>query len=53
MDPAAYVLQNFDSGELPDVHDMIDRSIGAIEVWLKDGIDLAMNRANIVARAES
>ncbi len=53
MDPAAYVLQNFDGGELADVNDMIDRSIAAIEIWLKDGIDLAMNRANMSAKPTS
>jgi peptidyl-tRNA hydrolase, PTH1 family len=53
MDPAAYVLQNFDSGELLDARDMIDRSIAAIEIWLKDGIERAMNRANVSAKAES
>ena len=50
MDPADYVLHNFDAAELADVHDMIDRSIAAIEIWLKDGVDLAMNRANIAAK---
>jgi PTH1 family peptidyl-tRNA hydrolase len=46
MDPAAYVLQNFSTGEMADVDELIERTIGAIEIWLTSGIDLAMNRAN-------
>lgn len=50
MDPAAYVLQNFDAGESADVDELIDRTIAAVEVWLTSGIDLAMNRANAPGR---
>jgi PTH1 family peptidyl-tRNA hydrolase len=46
MDPAAYVLQNFTTGEMADVDDLIERTVSAIEIWLTSGIDLAMNRAN-------
>jgi PTH1 family peptidyl-tRNA hydrolase len=46
MDPAAYVLQNFDAGEQADVSELIDRSVAAVELWLTSGIDMAMNRAN-------
>jgi PTH1 family peptidyl-tRNA hydrolase len=46
MDPAAYVLQNFDAGEQADVTELIDRSVAAVELWLTSGIDMAMNRAN-------
>jgi PTH1 family peptidyl-tRNA hydrolase len=49
MDPAAYVLQNFDAGEQADVADLIDRSVAAVELWLTSGIDMAMNRANAPA----
>ena len=40
------MLQNFDAGEQADVTELIDRSVAAVEIWLRSGIDLAMNRAN-------
>jgi peptidyl-tRNA hydrolase, PTH1 family len=46
MDPAAYVLQDFDRGELPSVEALLDKAVRGAEIWLKDGIDLAMNRVN-------
>ena len=46
MDPAAFVLRPFDRDELPQVQDSIDRVVGAIEAWLREGIDIAMNRYN-------
>ncbi|MCX6019577.1 MAG: aminoacyl-tRNA hydrolase [Chloroflexi bacterium] len=46
MDPAAYVLQNFDAGERADVVELIDRAVAAVEIWLTAGIEPAMNRAN-------
>jgi PTH1 family peptidyl-tRNA hydrolase len=55
MDPAAYVLRRFDLDELSVVNPTVDRAVKAVEVWLTDGIDTAMNRYNgsveeIVAR---
>lgn len=46
MDPAAYVLQDFQNEELPVVEEMIERSLSAIETYLIDGIDIAMTRFN-------
>ncbi len=46
MDPAAYVLRRFDQDELATVQPTIDRAIKAIETWITDGIDTAMNRYN-------
>lgn len=46
MDPAAYVLRPFDRDELPQVQDSIERVVGAVETWLREGIDTAMNRYN-------
>jgi PTH1 family peptidyl-tRNA hydrolase len=46
MDPAAYVLRRFDQEELPIVTPAVDRVIKTLEVWLTEGIDIAMNRYN-------
>lgn len=46
MEPAAYVLQDFQKEELPVVEEIIDRSVSAIETYLIDGIDIAMTRFN-------
>jgi PTH1 family peptidyl-tRNA hydrolase len=46
MDPAAYVLRRFDADEHPVIREAIDRALQAIETWLIDGIDTAMNHYN-------
>jgi PTH1 family peptidyl-tRNA hydrolase len=46
MDPAAYVLQGFSPDELPAVEQTVARALKAVETWLTDGIDTAMNRYN-------
>ena len=46
MEPAAYVLQDFQKEELPVVEEIIERSVLAIETYLIDGIDIAMTRFN-------
>ena len=46
MDPAAYVLRDFSSKEQPSLEDALDRAVGAIEVWLTEGIEAAMNCYN-------
>lgn len=46
MDPAAYVLRRFDATEQPAISEAIDRTLHAIETWLTDGIDTAMNHYN-------
>lgn len=46
MEPAAYVLQDFQKEELPVVEEIIERSVSAIETYLIDGIDIAMTRFN-------
>lgn len=58
MDPAAYVLRRFTAEEATLVGDTTERAIQAIESWLSDGIDAAMNRYNgtaedVAARQES
>lgn len=46
MDPAAYVLQDFNGEQKPVIKEVYDRAADAIETWLKEGIDLAMSRHN-------
>ena len=49
MEPADYVLQDFQKEELPVVDEMIEQSILAIETYLTDGIDIAMTRFNSIS----
>jgi peptidyl-tRNA hydrolase, PTH1 family len=46
MDAATFVLQDFAKGEQTDVELLLGRCVTAIELWLTDGITLAMNRVN-------
>lgn len=46
MEPAAFVLQDFDKADQSLVEDTINRAIKAIECWLTDGIEAAMTRYN-------
>ena len=46
MDPAAYVLRNFTPDELPCVEEALERAVAAIVLWLRDGVDAAMNEFN-------
>ncbi len=46
MDPAAYVLQDFTSAEEEIFGPLRARVCDALECWLFDGIDIAMNRFN-------
>ncbi|KXK13611.1 MAG: peptidyl-tRNA hydrolase [Chloroflexi bacterium OLB15] len=46
MDPADYVLAPFKGDDEILAVEVIDRAILAIELWLTDGIDLAMSRYN-------
>jgi PTH1 family peptidyl-tRNA hydrolase len=46
MDPADYVLQDFDSAEKPAIEDALERAAAAIETWLAEGIEEAMDRYN-------
>ncbi len=46
MDPAAYVLKPFAGDDAITAKIMVDHASDAIELWLKDGIDLAMTRYN-------
>ena len=46
MDPAKYVLRPFKGDEEILARVTVDRAIKAIEIWLEDGIDQAMNQQN-------
>lgn len=46
MEPAAYVLQDFQKEEFPVVEEIIERSVSAIETYLTNGIEIAMTRFN-------
>ncbi len=46
MDPAAYVLRPFDEKEKPLMLETMHRAGLAIEIWLTEGIDSAMNQQN-------
>ncbi len=46
MDPAAYVLQDFSPEEEEIMVQVRDRAVRALETWLTEGIDAAMNTFN-------
>ena len=46
MDPAAYVLQDFSVDERRELEDVLDQAVRAIEVWLREGVEPAMNQCN-------
>jgi PTH1 family peptidyl-tRNA hydrolase len=46
MPAAAYVLQDFGRDDQPVVDELLDHSLQAIEVFVRDGIQLAMSRFN-------
>jgi PTH1 family peptidyl-tRNA hydrolase len=47
MDPAAYVLQDFSPEEEAVMVQVRDRAVRALETWLAQGIDAAMNAFNV------
>ena len=46
MDAAAYVLQNFSPDEETIMEEVRERAADAIETWLREGLQAAMNRFN-------
>ena len=46
MAPSAYVLRPFLEEERPLVIETMNRAVRAVETWLTDGIDVAMNKYN-------
>ncbi len=47
MDPAAYVLQDFSPEEEAVMVQVRARAVDALETWLEQGIDAAMNAFNV------
>jgi PTH1 family peptidyl-tRNA hydrolase len=45
-DLTGFVLESFAAGERPIAEEMSDRAADAVEIWLDQGIDEAMNRFN-------
>ena len=46
MDPAAYVLQDFSTEEESLLEETLEHAVVAIEAWLSEGVEVAMNRYN-------
>jgi peptidyl-tRNA hydrolase len=46
MDPADYVLHDFDPGQIADLNDVLDRAVKALIVFVTEGLDKAMNNFN-------
>ena len=46
MDPADYVLQDYSREDFKVLSDILDRAADAILVFLKEGLDIAMNKFN-------
>lgn len=46
MDPSAYVLQRFTAAESKFVDEELERAVGAVRVFIREGLDAAMNQFN-------
>ena len=46
MDPAAYVLQDFSREDVKVLPEILDRAAQAVQSYIQDGLDIAMNRFN-------
>lgn len=46
MDPAAYVLQRFSNAEQEVLSMVLDRAVSAVQTFVRDGLDAAMNLHN-------
>jgi PTH1 family peptidyl-tRNA hydrolase len=46
MDAAGYVLQSFEKSEQQFLADFLDRAVDALDCFLIDGLETAMNRFN-------
>ena len=46
MDPAAYVLQDFSREEVKVLPEILDRAAQAVQSYIQEGLDTAMNRFN-------
>ena len=46
-DPVDYVLSDFAPDERMTIEETYERAISAVELWLAEGIEAAMNRYNL------
>jgi len=46
MDPAVYVLRDFSAKEKPLLEETLTQAVAAIETWLREGVEEAMNQYN-------
>lgn len=46
MDPSDYVLSSWKGDEALLADEMIERAVNAVEIWMTEGIDMAMSRCN-------
>ncbi len=46
-DMADYVLEKFSAKEQKDLPNVLDKAISAMELWLRNGIEKAMNQTNV------
>lgn len=53
MDPADYVLHDFDNADAAVMDTTLDRAVEAIETFVKDGLNTAMNRFNNSGKADN
>ena len=51
MDAAAYVLQNFSREELEELPEVLGRAADAAMLFVREGLDRAMNQFNTVAKS--
>lgn len=49
-DLADYVLARFDRDSEPVIREALANVVGAVETWISEGIDAAMNRFNVSAK---
>lgn len=52
MDPAAFVLQDFNRDEAAELSGIVDRAVEAIDVFIASGITAAMNKYNPTSTGE-
>lgn len=45
-DPVEFVLENFSNDESNELNEVINSAVLAVELWVKEGIQSAMNRFN-------
>lgn len=46
MPARAHVLQNFGGDEIPVVRDLLDRTVAAVDCFVREGVELTMSRFN-------